>query len=56
MSLPSSGDLPSPGIEPWLPAMQEDSLLFEPPGKFISLPIDLNHFNVERQVPSVTSW
>ena len=26
-------DLPSPGIEPWSPALQEDSLLSEPPGK-----------------------
>ena len=27
------GDLPNPGIEPWSPALQEDSLLSEPPGK-----------------------
>ena len=27
----SSGDLPNPGIEPWSPALQADSLLSEPP-------------------------
>ena len=30
---PSPGDLPYPGIEPWSPALQADSLLTEPPGK-----------------------
>ena len=30
---PSSGDLSSPGIEPRSPALQEDSLPAEPPGK-----------------------
>ena len=30
---PSPGDLPDPGIEPWSPALQADSLLSEPPGK-----------------------
>ena len=28
-----SRDLPDPGIEPWSPALQADSLLSEPPGK-----------------------
>ena len=28
----SPGDLPNPGIEPWSPALQADSLLSEPPG------------------------
>ena len=28
-----SGDLPNPGIKPKSPALQVDSLLFEPPGK-----------------------
>ena len=31
--LPFPGDLPDPGIEPGSPALQTDSLLFEPPGK-----------------------
>ena len=31
--LPSAEDLPSPGIEPGSPALQEDSLLTEQPGK-----------------------
>ena len=30
---PPPGDLPNPGIEPRSPALQEDSLLSEPPGK-----------------------
>ena len=30
---PSPGDLPNPGIEPRCPALQADSLLYEPPGK-----------------------
>ena len=29
----SPGDLPHPGIKPRCPALQADSLLFEPPGK-----------------------
>ena len=31
--LPSPGDLPYPGIEPWSPAFQADALTSEPPGK-----------------------
>ena len=33
VAIPSSGDLPNPGIEPWFPALQADSLPSEPPGK-----------------------
>ena len=29
----SPGDFPNPGIEPWAPALQVDSLAYEPPGK-----------------------
>ena len=29
---PSPGDLPNPGIKPWSPALQVDSLPAEPPG------------------------
>ena len=29
IAFPSSEELPSPGIEPWSPALQADSLLFE---------------------------
>ena len=32
---PSPGDLPKPGIEPGLPALQADALLSEPPGKLV---------------------
>ena len=30
LPLPSPGDLPNPGIEPWSPAMQADALPSEP--------------------------
>ena len=33
LSFPSPGDLPDPGIKPGSPALQEDSLQTEPPGK-----------------------
>ena len=33
LPFPSPRDLPNPGIEPRSPALQVDSLLFEPPGK-----------------------
>ena len=33
VSISSPVDLPDPGIEPASPAMKEDSLLSEPPGK-----------------------
>ena len=33
LPLPSPGDLPTTGNEPWSPALQADSLLSEPPGK-----------------------
>ena len=36
LPFPSPGDLPDPGIEPGSPALQADTLPFEPPGK----PID----------------
>ena len=33
LPFPSPGDLPNPGIEPRVPALQADSLPAEPPGK-----------------------
>ena len=33
LPFPPPGDLPAPGIEPTSPALQEDSLPSEPPGK-----------------------
>ena len=35
--VPSPGDLLNPGIEPRSPALQANSLPFEPPGKSISM-------------------
>ena len=32
LPFPSPGDLPDPGIKPRSPALQADTLLFEPPG------------------------
>ena len=32
LPFPSLGDLPDPGIEPWFPALQADSLPSDPPG------------------------
>ena len=37
---PPPGDLPNPGIEPRFPALQEDSLLSEPPGKPKNIGVD----------------
>ena len=34
---PSPGDLPNPGIEPRSLALQTDSFLSEPPGKWVAL-------------------
>ena len=33
VAIPFPGDLPNLGIEPWLPALQADSLLSELPAK-----------------------
>ena len=40
-----SGDLPDPGIEPRSPALQADSLPFEPPGKPILWSINSYSYN-----------
>ena len=43
---PSPGDLPNPGIKPWSPALQANSLLSEPQGKPLWWPnATLNHFS-----------
>ena len=36
---PPPGDPPDPGIEPRSPALQADSLLSEPPGRLVAIPI-----------------
>ena len=33
LPFPFPGGLPDPGLEPWSPTLQADSLLYEPPGK-----------------------
>ena len=37
LSFPSQGALPDPGIEPWSPALQEDSLPTELQGKLCNI-------------------
>ena len=37
LPFPSPGDLPNPGIEPWSPSLQADSLLSEPSEKTINI-------------------
>ena len=39
VAIPFSRDLPDLGIEPGSPALQADSLLSEPPGKPLSVPL-----------------
>ena len=39
------GDIPDPGIEPWSPALQADSLPLEPPEKLL---IPLNHTDLSQ--------
>ena len=36
LPFPSPGDLPDPGIKPWSPAFQADTLTSEPPGKSLN--------------------
>ena len=58
---PSPGDLPGPGIEPRSPALQEDALTSEPPGKwdpktyFLFSKIHLNQI-LSNQVHSMYLW
>ena len=46
LPLPSPGDLPDPGIEPWSPALQADALPSEPPGK---LPVPVSPVKIPRR-------
>ena len=39
VAVPSPEDLPDPGIEPWPPALQSNSLLFELQGSWMDLEI-----------------
>ena len=39
---PSPGDLPDPGIKPWSPALQADSLLSEPPGAVLNTTVQVD--------------
>ena len=46
VAMPSSRDLPDPGVELRSPALQADSLLTEPPGE-IYIYIELNKYTVK---------
>ena len=57
MPFPSPGDLPDPGIEPWSPALQADSLPSEPLGKPRGLMVEIftSHFFLSEFVVSAFS-
>ena len=38
LPFPSPEDIPNPGMKPWSPALETDSLLSEPPGMPITSP------------------
>ena len=40
LPFPSPGHLPDPGIEPGSPTLQADTLLSEPPGKYLYRPVN----------------
>ena len=42
VAIPSPGDLPDPGIEPWSPALQADSLPSELPGKSQEMEVEFD--------------
>ena len=48
LPFPSPGDLSDPGIEPWSPALQADTLTSEPPGK-LDKRQNLNEFGFKSQ-------
>ena len=56
LPLPSLGDLPDPVMESGTPALQADSLLFEPPGKpwKTSTPILFRSLKVQSRVQTVS--
>ena len=45
----SPGDLPNPGIEPWSPAFQADTLIAEPPAK----PLNRAEFKFTHGQPAI---
>ena len=49
LPFPSPGDLPNPGIKPWSPALQADSLLTEPSGK----PKSITHIKSSQKTENV---
>ena len=55
---PSPGDLPNPGIKPRIPALQEDSLPAEPPGKAFLLRATSHQSHETKEVTShqMTTW
>ena len=53
LPLPSLEDLPDPGIEPRSPALQADSLPYEPPGKQKDRAQSRSHTVVETEISSL---
>ena len=64
LPFPSSGDLSDPGIEPWSPTLQADTLLSEPPGKpgglvchFLFMNFAFLYINIKyTQTPQRMTW
>ena len=50
LPFPSPGDLPDPGIKPWSPAFQADTLTSEPPGKSLKSTYLLKNYQCFLQI------
>ena len=61
ISFPSPEELPNPGIEPWSPALQADSLLFElQESSYTAIKINLLKKNIymtaTQQLKNLNTW
>ena len=45
LPFPPPGDLPYPGIEPMSPSLQVDSFTAEPPGKLLSITLEITNID-----------
>ena len=58
VAMPSSGDLPNPGIEPRSPTLQADSLLSEPPGRPYRCPniYEESYNTLVKEIKELNKW
>ena len=57
LPFPSPGDLPYPGIKPWSPTLQADTLPSEPPGKSSAIVWpQVNNREGTQPYPSTENW